>query len=206
MPGRPDRHRRRDAAPVSARSGVDGPALIQRSAGTRRRWEHGAVMNSRLRPGTPTALLALCLSAWLVASPHAVFNLADRNQDFDQHLAWAFQVGQGLAAGDPYPRWMPLGNRGLGEPALLYYSPAYSLAVSLLRPLTDATWSAMRLVEFLALRHGSVVSRTQLYEHLFDENEDSLSNLLDVHVSNVRKKLGHDFIVTRRGLGYSIEA
>jgi hypothetical protein len=136
---------------VSARSGVDGPALIQRSAGTRRRWEHGAVMNSRLRPGTPTALLALCLSAWLVASPHAVFNLADRNQDFDQHLAWAFQVGQGLAAGDPYPRWMPLGNRGLGEPALLYYSPAYSLAVSLLRPLTDATWSAMRLVEFLAL-------------------------------------------------------
>ncbi len=62
------------------------------------------------------------------------------------------------------------------------------------------------LVEFLALRHGSVVSRTQLYEHLFDENEDSLSNLLDVHVSNVRKKLGHDFIVTRRGHGYSIEA
>ena len=48
-------------------------------------------------------------------------------------------------------------------------------------------------------------SRTQLYEHLFDENESSLSNLLDVHVSNVRKKLGAEFITTRRGHGYGIE-
>jgi two-component system OmpR family response regulator len=61
------------------------------------------------------------------------------------------------------------------------------------------------LVEFLALHRGAVVTRTQLYEHLFDENESSLSNLLDVHVSNVRKKLGADLIVTRRGHGYCIE-
>ena len=61
------------------------------------------------------------------------------------------------------------------------------------------------LVAFLALHRGEVVTRTQLYEHLFDENESSLSNLLDVHVSNIRKKLGHDFITTRRGHGYSIE-
>jgi two-component system OmpR family response regulator len=61
------------------------------------------------------------------------------------------------------------------------------------------------LVEFLALHRGEVVTRTQLYEHLFDENESSLSNLLDVHVSNVRKKLGAEFIITRRGHGYCIE-
>jgi two-component system, OmpR family, response regulator len=61
------------------------------------------------------------------------------------------------------------------------------------------------LVEFLALHRGQVVSRTDLYEHLFDENECSLSNLLDVHVSNVRKKLGAELIVTRRGHGYCIE-
>ncbi|QOY88283.1 response regulator transcription factor [Paludibaculum fermentans] len=62
------------------------------------------------------------------------------------------------------------------------------------------------LVEYLALHQGSVVTRTMLYEHLFDENDTTLSNLLDVHVSNVRKKLGHDFITTRRGHGYSIGA
>jgi two-component system OmpR family response regulator len=60
------------------------------------------------------------------------------------------------------------------------------------------------LVEYLAIHRGRVVTRTTLYEHLFDENESSLSNLLDVHVSNVRKKLGHDFIQTRRGHGYCI--
>ena len=61
------------------------------------------------------------------------------------------------------------------------------------------------LLEFLALHRGEVVTRTQLYEHLFDENDDTLSNLLDVHVSNLRKKLGAEFIVTRRGHGYCIE-
>jgi two-component system OmpR family response regulator len=61
------------------------------------------------------------------------------------------------------------------------------------------------LVEFMARHRGEVITRTQLYEHLFDENDSTLSNLLDVHVSNVRKKLGHEFIVTRRGHGYCIE-
>jgi len=56
------------------------------------------------------------------------------------------------------------------------------------------------LVELLALRRGEVVTRTQIYE-----NEDTLSNLVEVHVSNIRRKLGKDFIVTRRGLGYSID-
>lgn len=58
------------------------------------------------------------------------------------------------------------------------------------------------LLELLAMHRGQVVSRTQIYEHLFDENEDSLSNLVDVHVSNLRRKLGKDFITTRRGQGY----
>lgn len=69
-------------------------------------------------------------------------------------------------------------------------------------PLTAREYS---LVEYLALRRGAVVSRTELYGHLFDENDASLSNLLDVHVSNVRRKLGADFISTRRGHGYAID-
>jgi two-component system OmpR family response regulator len=69
-------------------------------------------------------------------------------------------------------------------------------------PLTAREYA---LVEYLALHRGEVITRTALYEHLFDENDSTLSNLLDVHVSNVRKKLGHDFIVTRRGHGYCIE-
>lgn len=68
-------------------------------------------------------------------------------------------------------------------------------------PLTAREYA---LLEYLALHRGEVVSRTALYEHLFDEEESTLSNLLDVHVSNLRKKLGADIIITRRGHGYSI--
>lgn len=58
------------------------------------------------------------------------------------------------------------------------------------------------LLELLALHQGQVVTRTQIYDHLFDETDDTLSNLVDVHVSNLRRKLGKDFITTRRGQGY----
>jgi two-component system OmpR family response regulator len=69
-------------------------------------------------------------------------------------------------------------------------------------PLTAREYA---LLEYLALHRGEVITRTALYEHLFDENDATLSNLLDVHVSNIRKKLGPDLITTRRGHGYSIE-
>jgi two-component system, OmpR family, response regulator len=71
--------------------------------------------------------------------------------------------------------------------------------------LASLTPREYALIEFLAIHRGTIVTRTMLYDHLFDENEDSLSNLLDVHVSNLRKKLGADFIVTRRGQGYLID-
>ena len=61
------------------------------------------------------------------------------------------------------------------------------------------------ILEYLALHRGEVVTRTVLYEHLFDENDDTLSNLVDVHIFSIRKKLGHDLIATRRGQGYCIE-
>jgi two-component system OmpR family response regulator len=69
----------------------------------------------------------------------------------------------------------------------------------------ELTAREYQLVEFLALHRGKVVTRTELYEHLFDEDDATLSNLLDVHVSNARKKIGADFITTRRGHGYCIE-
>ena len=61
------------------------------------------------------------------------------------------------------------------------------------------------IVEHLAMHRGHIVTRTALYEHAFDEHDDSLSNVIDVHVGKVRKKLGREFIVTHHGHGYSIE-
>lgn len=76
--------------------------------------------------------------------------------------------------------------------------------VSLAGSPADLTAREYVVLEYLALHRGEVVSRTRLYEHLFDENDDTLSNVIDVHVFNLRKKLGSDLIVTRRGHGYCI--
>lgn len=58
------------------------------------------------------------------------------------------------------------------------------------------------MLELLAVHAGKLVSRTMIYNHIFDEQDDTLSNLVDVHISHLRKKLGRDLIETRRGQGY----
>ncbi|YCM46995.1 response regulator transcription factor (plasmid) [Verrucomicrobiaceae bacterium 227] len=98
-------------------------------------------------------------------------------------------------------------NRGQGRNTIELDDLTLDLATRTLHRRGQAISLTPReyaLVEHLALHLGKVISRSELYEHLFDENEDSLSNLLDVHVSNIRKKIGADFITTRRGHGYLI--
>ena len=68
----------------------------------------------------------------------------------------------------------------------------------------DLTVQEFALVELLVRHPGQLVTRTMIYEHLYGKDDDSLSNLVEVHVSNIRKKLGHDFITTRRGQGYLV--
>jgi len=62
------------------------------------------------------------------------------------------------------------------------------------------------LLEYLALRTGEVVSRTDIWEHLYDEGADSTSNVVDVYVGYLRKKLERPgkprLLHTRRGAGY----
>ncbi len=58
------------------------------------------------------------------------------------------------------------------------------------------------MLELLVVNAGKLVSRTMIYNHIFDEQDDTLSNLVDVHISHLRKKLGKDLIETRRGQGY----
>src|SRR5262249_40663365 len=58
--------------------------------------------------------------------------------------------------------------------------------------------------EMLVIHRGNVVTKAEIYDHIFDESDDTMSNLVEVHVSNIRKKLGRDFIETRRGMGYVV--
>ena len=59
-----------------------------------------------------------------------------------------------------------------------------------------------RLLSYLMHHVGRVVSRTELVEHLYDQDFDRDSNTIEVFVGRLRKKLGVDMIQTIRGLGY----
>jgi two-component system OmpR family response regulator len=59
-----------------------------------------------------------------------------------------------------------------------------------------------RLLAYLIHHQGRVVSRTELVEHLYDQDFDRDSNTIEVFVGRLRKKLGVEVIETVRGLGY----
>jgi two-component system OmpR family response regulator len=62
-----------------------------------------------------------------------------------------------------------------------------------------------RLLAYLAHHRGRVVSRTELVEHLYDQDFDRDSNTIEVFVGRLRKKLDPNLIQTVRGLGYCLE-
>ena len=66
------------------------------------------------------------------------------------------------------------------------------------------------LLEYLAHRVGQVVSRTDIWEHLYDQHDEATSNVVDVYIGYLRAKIDKDFpvklIQTRRGQGYVLGA
>ncbi|MGE3247857.1 MAG: response regulator transcription factor [Beijerinckiaceae bacterium] len=63
-----------------------------------------------------------------------------------------------------------------------------------------------RLLAYLMHHCGRIVSRTELVEHLYDQDFDRDSNTIEVFIGRLRKKLGVDIIQTIRGLGYLVPA
>ncbi|MGC2196548.1 MAG: winged helix-turn-helix domain-containing protein, partial [Terriglobales bacterium] len=63
-----------------------------------------------------------------------------------------------------------------------------------------------RVIEYLAHRQGAVVTKTELLEHLYDFNWERFSNVIEVYISGLRRKLDNgensSIIQTVRGRGY----
>ncbi len=73
-------------------------------------------------------------------------------------------------------------------------------------PVTSKEYA---LLEYLARRRGEVVGRADIAEHVWDNSYDPMSNLIEVYIQRLRRKIddGHrvKLIQTRRGAGYSLE-
>ncbi len=61
-----------------------------------------------------------------------------------------------------------------------------------------------RLLSYMATHNGRVISRTELVEHIYDQDFDRDSNTIEVFVGRLRKKIGVERIETVRGLGYRL--
>jgi DNA-binding response OmpR family regulator len=71
----------------------------------------------------------------------------------------------------------------------------------------ELTGKEYALLVFFLRHPGRVLTRTRIYQHIWDERYDGLSNTLEVHVKDLRRKLeahGHRLIHTVRGRGYSL--
>jgi two-component system, OmpR family, response regulator len=63
-----------------------------------------------------------------------------------------------------------------------------------------------RLLHYLIMHQGRVISRTELVEHLYDQDFDRDSNTIEVFIGRLRKKIGPERVETVRGLGYRLVA
>ncbi|MCT1764533.1 response regulator transcription factor [Brevibacterium casei] len=71
--------------------------------------------------------------------------------------------------------------------------------------IVDLSARELSLAEILLRNRGSVLSREQLLSHVWGFDFDPGSNVVDVYVGYLRRKLGSDFVTTVRGFGYRVD-
>ncbi len=131
--------------------------------------------------------------------------VAGLNQGADDYLTKPFELAE-LAA-----RLRALIRRSAGAPSPVIQiddieiNTAARTVTKGSRPV-ELSAKEYALLELLAFNRGRLVTRTMIYEHIYGEDDDTLSNVVDVYVSNLRRKLGDTLIETRRGQGYIIRA
>jgi two-component system response regulator QseB len=125
------------------------------------------------------------------------------NSGADDYLVKPFELEELIA------RIHALARRGAGRAeSLIEYGDLR------MNPLTHEVWHRGRLIELsareFALLHallerpGAVVSRAQLEERLYGWGQEVASNTVDVHLHNLRKKLGTELIANVRGVGFRV--
>ena len=66
----------------------------------------------------------------------------------------------------------------------------------------ELTGTEFRLLRYFMLNSGKILTKTRLIEHVYDQDFDKDSNLIEVYVRHLRKKIGKERIITKRGQGY----
>ncbi|HWR37396.1 MAG TPA: response regulator transcription factor [Clostridia bacterium] len=129
------------------------------------------------------------------------------NAGADDYVSKPFDLGELIA------RAKALIRRGKGQCTAMLRAQDVTIdtvARRVSRRGKPITLSAMeyRVLEYLAHRKGAIVSKTELLEHLYDFNWERFSNVIEVYISGLRRKLedkNGELIQTSRGQGYLLK-
>ncbi len=130
------------------------------------------------------------------------------NQGADDYVSKPFDLGELIA------RAKALIRRGKGQSAATLRVGDIEINTSDRTVRRDGrniflTGMEYRVIEYLAHRRGAVVTKAELLEHLYDFNWERFSNVIEVYISGLRRKLEHTgnikIIHTIRGHGYTIQ-
>lgn len=127
----------------------------------------------------------------------------------DDYLVKPFALEELLARLRALQRRAPVTRAPAVTVGDLALDPATRSATRAGQPMRLTT-TEYALLEYLALRAGQVVSRADISAHVWDENYDPFSNVIDVYVARLRRKVDapgrHPMVRTVRGHGYALDA
>ena len=179
-------------------------------------YEYDAVVLDVLLPGGNGFEVCQTLRDEGCWSPILMLTARDRVDDrirgldagADDYLVKPFAFGELLARLRALVRRTPAERPAVLEVGDLVIDPA-TRAVTCADRSVELTAREFAVLEFLARRVGDVVTRTELIEHVWDRNFEGASNIVDVYVGYLRKKLerpfGRPLIRTVRGAGYVLD-
>ncbi len=130
------------------------------------------------------------------------------NAGADDYLTKPFDLGEFVA------RCKALMRRGKGEHSPDIQAGPLEVNTNTRRVQVNGTRISLtameyRVLEYLALRRGALVSKIELLEHLYDYNWEKFGNVIEVYISGLRRKIdtvaGEKLIQTVRGLGYALQ-
>ena len=131
------------------------------------------------------------------------------NAGADDYITKPFDLGEFVA------RAKALIRRGLGEHSTVIQIDDLELNSTARRVFRGGEPIALtpmeyRVLEYLAYKRGAIVSKTELLEHLYDYNWEKFSNVIEVYIAALRRKIDGmseaKLIHTLRGQGYSLHA
>ncbi|MCB1823233.1 MAG: response regulator transcription factor [Candidatus Competibacteraceae bacterium] len=121
----------------------------------------------------------------------------------DDYLSKPFHTAELIA------RLHALLRRGIARPpgplqaaGLELDEEAQTVRVTATDATVELTGTEFRLLRYLMLHPGRVLSKSRLVEHVYDFDAERDSNVLEVYINRLRRKFGRDLIATRRGQGY----